>query len=64
MTVYVDDMHRYLARQPHSRASRGHNLACWCGLCDAHRASGRPLGTTCPDCAPCHADLLLEIANA
>lgn len=41
---------------------RGKNLACWCRLCDAH-ADGKPLGVECPDCAPCHADVLLELAN-
>lgn len=43
-------------------ALRGRDLACWCRLCDRH-ADGLPLGETCPDCAPCHADVLLEIAN-
>jgi len=42
----------------------GHDLACWCGLCDAHRALGKPLGVDCPDCKPCHADVLLALANA
>lgn len=42
---------------------RGHDLACLCGLCPAHR-DGRPLGIKCDACAPCHADVLLEIANA
>ena len=42
---------------------RGRDLACWCRLCPAH-AEGKPLGVTCPDCEPCHADVLLEIANA
>jgi hypothetical protein len=35
------------------RELRGHDLACWCPLTDAE---GRPV--------PCHADVLLEIANA
>lgn len=42
---------------------RGHDLACWCGLCPAH-TDGKPLGVDCPDCDPCHVDPLLEIANA
>ena len=42
---------------------RGKHLACWCRLCPAH-AAGKPLGTVCEDCAPCHADVLLKIANA
>jgi hypothetical protein len=41
----------------------GHNLACWCGLCAAHAATGRPAGADCAVCAPCHADTLLELAN-
>ncbi len=41
---------------------RGKNLACWCKLCNAHR-DGKPLGVECPDCEPCHADILLEFAN-
>lgn len=41
---------------------RGRNLACWCKLCDRHK-DGLPLGETCPDCAPCHADVLLRVAN-
>ena len=40
----------------------GKHLACHCQLCDAH-ALGKPLGVDCPDCAPCHADVLLERAN-
>lgn len=38
------------------------NLACWCRLCEKHR-NGKPLGVTCNECAPCHADVLLEVAN-
>lgn len=41
---------------------RGHDLACWCGLCPAH-ADGRPVGIVCADCPPCHADVLLSEAN-
>jgi hypothetical protein len=41
---------------------RGKNLACWCRLCDAHR-DGKPLNVNCPDCDPCHADVLGKIAN-
>jgi len=41
----------------------GHDLACWCALCDPHREHGKPLGSNCPYCAPCHADVLLAIAN-
>ena len=42
---------------------KGLDLACWCALCDLHRAGGLPLGERCPYCAPCHADTLLLIAN-
>lgn len=41
---------------------RGRNLACWCKLCPEH-ADGKPLGVECADCAPCHADVLLAVAN-
>lgn len=40
---------------------RGKNLACWCRLCPAH-VDGKPLGLECPDCAPCHADILGTLA--
>ncbi len=40
----------------------GRNLACWCPLCERHK-DGKPLDEHCPDCTPCHADVLLEIAN-
>jgi len=53
-----------LNRDPFAlRALRGKNLACWCHLCPAH-ADGKPFGVDCPDCAPCHADPLGELANA
>lgn len=42
---------------------RGRDLLCWCRLCPKH-ADGKPHGEDCPDCAPCHADVLLELANA
>jgi hypothetical protein len=42
---------------------RGRDLLCWCRLCPAHR-NGLPLGTQCDACAICHADVLLELANA
>lgn len=45
------------------RELRGKNLGCWCRLCPQH-ADGKPLGIVCDDCAPCHADTLLELANA
>lgn len=43
---------------------RGRNLACYCKLCPKHSETGLPLGEKCVDCAPCHADVLLEIANS
>lgn len=48
-----------LARLPEIR---GRDLACWCRLCELHR-DGLPAGETCPDCEPCHADILLALAN-
>ncbi len=42
---------------------RGKNLGCWCGLCARHAAPGKPLDGTCPDCAPCHTDVLGRLAN-
>mgnify|MGYP001607052014 CR=1 FL=1 len=42
---------------------RGKNLACWCPLCGQHR-NGKPFSIRCPDCTPCHADTLGELANS
>lgn len=42
---------------------RGKNAACWCELCVKHEKTGKPLGITCTECARCHADVLLELAN-
>lgn len=42
---------------------RGRNIGCWCNLCSSHKATGKPLGVSYTECAPCHADVLLEIAN-
>src|ERR1700693_3026577 len=39
---------------------RGKNLSCWCSLCDVHQ-DGKPLGSNCPYCDPCHVDTLLEL---
>ncbi len=41
---------------------RGKDLACWCQLCPAHQ-DGKPFDVTCPDCAPCHVDVLGDLAN-
>jgi hypothetical protein len=47
------DIQRHLA---------GRNLMCFCTLCPVHTA-GKPFGTVCKLCMPCHADVLGEIAN-
>lgn len=41
---------------------RGKNVGCWCKLCPKHK-DGLPLGTECDDCASCHGDVVLELAN-
>jgi hypothetical protein len=41
---------------------QGKDVACWCPLCAAH-ADGLPMGVSCEACPPCHADVLLAIAN-
>ena len=33
------------------------DLACWCKLCEKHK-DGKPLDEDCPDCAPCHVDVI------
>ncbi len=40
----------------------GRDLMCHCHLCPDH-AEGKPAGVKCEACDPCHADVLLEIAN-
>jgi hypothetical protein len=42
---------------------KGKNLACFCKLCDRHAAKGKSFDLTCPDCSPCHADVLGMIAH-
>lgn len=54
---FPDEFEKYIA------PLRGKNLACWCALCPRHR-DGKPFGEPCADCAPCHTDVLGEIANA
>lgn len=56
------EIYRAAARLAGAHAIRGLNLACWCRLCPTH-AAGKPFGVQCDACAPCHADVLLEIAN-
>jgi hypothetical protein len=58
---WAQDFYRELI-VTHHEDLRGKNVACWCHLCPAHK-DGKPLGVACPDCAPCHADTLLEVAN-
>lgn len=36
---------------------KGKNLSCWCKLCEKHK-DGKPLNEHCPDCAPCHVDVI------
>lgn len=55
--THAVDLYRRIARQPDfiaavRRELAGRDLACWCPLTDAN---GQPV--------PCHADVLLEIAN-
>ena len=42
---------------------KGKNLACWCGLCPAHKSKGKPFDVACADCQPCHSDVLGRRAN-
>lgn|ERR1044072_7890313 len=44
--------------------AKGQNVACFCKLCSVHEESGRPFTIACPDCPPCHGDVVLRIANA
>jgi hypothetical protein len=44
------------------RELRGKDLCCWCKLCPRH-AQGRPWDEQCDDCAPCHVDILLAVAQ-
>ena len=59
-------LYRYVIDTVYGRRAaqvlRGHDLACWCPLCEDH-ADGLPLGVECATCPPCHADVLLELAN-
>lgn len=42
---------------------KGKNLACYCRLCARHAIKGKRFSEPCADCAPCHADILGEIAQ-
>jgi len=68
-----DERHAWRLYQAHARVNAalvaaaqqelgGCDLVCWCGLCPRH-ADGLLLGVSCPDCVPCHADVLLALAN-
>lgn len=39
---------------------QGKNLSCWCRLCERHQ-NGKSLGEHCPDCDPCHVDVIGEV---
>ena len=56
-----DSIGAFITRMKVRGLLRGKDLACWCPLCERHK-NGKPLGEDCPDCAPCHADVLGEIA--
>lgn len=60
--AWIEHPAQQTLRQRAGIALRGKNLACWCRLCARH-AAGKPFGEDCPDCAPCHADVLGAIAN-
>jgi hypothetical protein len=62
---HMEDMQRQPAEyEAYLTPLRGKNLACWCLLCGRHFVTGRPFDEPCPDCAPCHVDVLGELANA
>lgn len=54
-----------IAHRRHVRAQRKRlkdaNIACWCGLCPAHKAAGKPENVVCVACAPCHVDNLFLV---
>jgi hypothetical protein len=58
LCIALDEATHYVARQD----LRGKNLACYCRLCARHAERGKPLDEECPDCAPCHVDVLGRIA--
>jgi hypothetical protein len=64
---YADYLDRALANWPSVRESvreiAGYHLACWCHLCSRHQ-NGKPFAEACADCAPCHADILGQRAQA
>jgi hypothetical protein len=44
------------------RALKGKDLMCYCALCPKH-ADGKRWNEECDDCAPCHVDILLAVAQ-
>lgn len=56
-------IHGELGRRTIREQLGGKDLCCWCRLCDKHSLFGRPWNEPCDDCSPCHADVLLRIAN-
>ena len=62
----ADSMHDFLLSSANLEAIqielRGKNIGCWCSLCEKHQ-DGLPYGEKCTDCAPCHGNFLLDIAN-
>ncbi len=68
VSLYRDYLDRTIANSISTRDVlqsdiRGFNLACWCRLCARHAATGKPFDEPCPDCAPCHTDVLGARAN-
>lgn len=63
---WMRDFHRRIGGHPNEYVRRvflTHNAACWCRLCAKHKKTGLPVHEHCPDCEPCHADVLLQLAN-
>lgn len=59
--AYILDFHQ--AKEAIQRELQGKDLACWCKLCEEHVHIGKDVGDRCAACAPCHADVLLLVAN-
>ena len=63
LDLYTAHTHTQLEHDPDFfEPLRGYDLGCWCKLCDRHK-HGKPFLENCPDCAPCHADIVGRIAN-
>ncbi|HEX7767087.1 MAG TPA: DUF4326 domain-containing protein [Nitrospira sp.] len=60
----VEDQKAHVAYIKQNRSQlRGHNLACFCRLCPAHKDKGLPMGERCAACGPCHVTNILEAVN-